>query len=92
MSFVRILLRADVAQLVEHFTRNEGVRSSNLLIGSTTFSEYAFMIVRIDSPNHSGIDGHSAQSVAVLPLFSNTAKWHAGCRLTVIRRGFVTDS
>ena len=38
--FVRILHRADVAQLVEHFTRNEGVRSSNLLIGSTTFSVY----------------------------------------------------
>ena len=28
-SFVRILLRADVAQLVEHFTRNEGVIGSS---------------------------------------------------------------
>ena len=36
--FVRIHHRADVAQLVEHFTRNEGVRSSNLLIGSTISS------------------------------------------------------
>ena len=32
-------IRADVAQLVEHFTRNEGVRGSNPRVGSHVCKE-----------------------------------------------------
>src|SRR4051794_973034 len=57
-------VRADVAQLVEHFTRNEGVRGSNPRVGFPDLNQNYLLSAFFESPSTPRCDGAGRREVA----------------------------